>query len=150
METLWSDTLGILGARTASMGSKDGYMADPEAQRSTISDRSSLNRHRLIHNGEHECVLCFAFYRHKPTGYERVLAEQEDDYWDSFDAYHEQHGEPDTKRRPIHGIVESHDERGDGVRVLMLRQCLALLQSAPTVSLDLFACRLERIVIQQF
>ena len=58
-------------------------------------DGADLHRYALIHYLNPEPHGGTAFYRHKPTGYERVKQEKEPSFWDSFDAFHNQHGEPE-------------------------------------------------------
>ena len=67
-------------------------------------DGTQLHRYALIHYLNPAPHGGTAFYRHKPTGFERVTAEQEDQFWNSFDAYHEQHGEPES------GYIDSSNE----------------------------------------
>ena len=68
-------------------------------------DGTQLHRYALVHYlnpGPHGGT---AFYRHKPTGFERVTAEQEASYWNAFDSYHETHGEPGP------GYIESSTDQ---------------------------------------
>ncbi len=58
-------------------------------------DGSQPHRYALIHYLNPEPHGGTAFYRHRPTGYERVTAAQEDHFWQSFDAFHAHHGEPE-------------------------------------------------------
>lgn len=74
-------------------------------------DGTQEHRYALIHYLNPSPHGGTAFYRHKPTGYERITEQQKDKFWDSFDDYHNNNGEPTANY--IDSSTEHFDKIGE-------------------------------------